>query len=198
MPERVIPPCKADMRDEARLRRSSLTPDEIAEKSAAICTSLLRVIDGIDPVMVYVSKPFEVDTFRCIEMLLSLKKRVIVPIIERETKTLRLSYLGRTSDLIESTFRVPEPVGSEQPVHPYEVKAVIVPMLAFDRRGHRLGYGAGYYDRFLSAQSHLLKIGLAFSCLEVNEIPAEINDIGMDMIVTDAEIIRCRQDPKDS
>jgi 5-formyltetrahydrofolate cyclo-ligase len=160
--------------------------------------SLLGVIDGLDPVMVYVSKPFEVDTYRFIEMLLSRKKRVIVPIIERETKTLRLSYLDRTSDLRESTFQVPEPVGSEQPVHPHDVKAVIVPVLAFDRRGHRLGYGAGYYDRFLSANPHLVKIGLAFSCLEVDEVPAEIKDIGMDMIVTDVEIIRCWQDPAGS
>lgn len=151
MPERTNPLWKAELRDAARHRRSSLTPDEIAEKSAGICTRLLGIIDRMDPVMVYVSKPFEVNTHGLIEELLSRKKRVIVPIIERENKTLRLSYLSSTADLVVSTFRVPEPVGSERPVHPHDVKTVIVPMLAFDRRGHRLGYGAGYYDRFLSA-----------------------------------------------
>ncbi len=71
-------------------------------------------------------------------------------------------------------------------------------MLAFDRRGHRLGYGAGYYDRFLSAHPQLMKIGLAFSCLEMEELPVETSDIAMDMIVTDTEIIGCRQDPAGS
>jgi 5-formyltetrahydrofolate cyclo-ligase len=64
-------------------------------------------------------------------------------------------------------------------------------MLGFDQRGHRLGYGAGYYDRFLSANPHLLKIGLAFSCLEAAEIPVDENDVSMDLIITEQGIIRC-------
>ena len=61
--------------------------------------------------MVYVSKPLEVDTHPLIEQLLSGKRKIVVPIIEKETKTLRLTYLTQTSDLIESTFGVPEPIG---------------------------------------------------------------------------------------
>ena len=58
--------------------------------------------------------------------------------------------------------------------------------------GHRLGYGAGYYDRFLSGHPHLLKIGLAFSCLETAEVPIDAMDISMDLIITERGIIRCR------
>jgi 5-formyltetrahydrofolate cyclo-ligase len=87
-----------------------------------------------------------------------------------------------------------EPIGNEIPARPEEVKIVIVPILAFDRRGHRLGYGAGYYDRFLSAHPHLIKIGLAFSCQEVAEVPAEQNDVRMDVVITERDRIMCRDD----
>jgi 5-formyltetrahydrofolate cyclo-ligase len=65
-------------------------------------------------------------------------------------------------------------------------------MLAFDKRGNRLGYGAGYYDRFLTTHPHLKRIGIAFACQELMEIPTDPTDAGMDIIVTDTGIIRCR------
>ena len=80
---------------------------------------------------------------------------------------------------------------SEHPVYPRNVRVVIVPMPGFDRQGHRLGYGASYYDRFLSAYPHLLKIGLAFSCLETDEVPVDAHDICMNLIITKQGIIRC-------
>jgi 5-formyltetrahydrofolate cyclo-ligase len=63
-------------------------------------------------------------------------------------------------------------------------------MIAYDRTGHRLGYGAGYYDRFLAGKIGVRKIGVAFSCQEVEEIPADANDVGMDVIVTEKGILR--------
>jgi 5-formyltetrahydrofolate cyclo-ligase len=62
-------------------------------------------------------------------------------------------------------------------------------MIAFDRRGYRLGYGAGYYDRFLSAHSWMRKIGVAFSCQEVDAVPADENDVPMDLIVTEQGVV---------
>ena len=191
MQETDLRSAKHSMRDTARYKRAALSPDEISANSSRICEQMPGILNGIDPLMIYVSKPLEVDTHPLIEQLLSGKRKIVVPIIEKETKTLRLTYLSQTSDLIESTFGVPEPIGRERPVDPRAVKAVIVPMLGFDQRGHRLGYGAGYYDRFLSANPHLLKIGLAFSCLEAAEIPVDENDVSMDLIITEQGIIRC-------
>ncbi|MGA2916997.1 5-formyltetrahydrofolate cyclo-ligase [Methanoregula sp.] len=191
MQETDLRSAKHSMRDTARYKRAALSPEEISAASNSIHEHLLGILDGTDQLMIYVSKPLEVDTHPLIEQLLSGKRKIVVPIIEKETKTLRLTYLTQTSDLIESTFGVPEPIGRERPVDPRAVKAVIVPMLGFDQRGHRLGYGAGYYDRFLSANPHLLKIGLAFSCLEAAEIPVDENDVSMDLIITEQGIIRC-------
>ena len=192
MPHDSLPTDKKLLRDHARSLRSSLSPAEIYEKSGRICRNVLDVLDGTNPLMVYASKPPEVNTQALIERLIAQGKTVVVPIIEKDTKTLRLSYLDDPSVLQESTFRVPEPVGHELPALASDVKAVIIPMLAFDKKGNRLGYGAGYYDRFLSSHPHLTRIGLAFACQEVEEIPADATDAGMDIIVTDTSIIHCR------
>jgi 5-formyltetrahydrofolate cyclo-ligase len=179
------------LRDQARTIRAALSPEEIEEKSGLICRQLLELLDGHHPLMVYASKPREVNTKVLIRHLISRGKTLVVPIIEKDTKTLRLSYLRDPDLLQESTFDVPEPVGCELPAEAADVKAVIVPMLAFDKKGNRLGYGAGYYDRFLTSNPHLTRIGIAFACLETEEIPADPTDAGMDIIVTDTGITHC-------
>ena len=180
------------LRDHARTVRASLSSEEIEEKSGLIFRRLLEVLDGTDPLMVYASKPLEVNTKVLIGHLIAQGKTVVVPIIEKDKKTLRLSFLNDPGVLQESTFHVPEPVGCELPAQASQVKAAIIPMLAFDKKGNRLGYGAGYYDRFLSSHPHLTRIGIAFSCQEVEEIPTDTTDARMDIIVTDTGILSCR------
>jgi 5-formyltetrahydrofolate cyclo-ligase len=132
-----------------------------------------------------------VQTLGLISTLLSEGKRVIVPIIEQQTVSLRLSYLNDITTLMPSTFHVPEPVGYEIPARPDEVQVAVIPMLAFDARGNRIGYGAGYYDRFLKQCPWITKIGIAFSCQQAEYIPAESDDIAMDYIVTEDAILSC-------
>lgn len=181
---------KSAVRERARAIRCSLEPGEISSRSVAIGRFVLDLIDGVDPVMVYTSKPGEVDTHGLIAALLAQGVSVVVPVIEQETRTLRLSFLRDPGVLVPSTFSVPEPVGCEIPADPADIELVVVPMMAFDRRGYRLGYGAGYYDRFLSDHPWMKKIGVAFSCLELDRIPSDDYDVPMDIIVTDTGIIR--------
>lgn len=138
--------------------------------------------------MVYCAKEPEVETYWFIRYLIKARIPVIVPIIQKENISLRLSYLEDTSNLVQSTFRVPEPIGSEIPADPCDVTSAIIPMLGFDLSGGRLGYGAGYYDRFLSENRHIRTIGLAYSCQEISLLPVDTNDIGMDVIITENEI----------
>lgn len=185
-----MPGTKEGIRNRARGIRAGLPESAITEKSKKIADSVLMVLDGHDPVMLYASKYPEVDTHPLIAALLSGGRKVVVPIIERETRGLRLSYLEDPAHLVPSTFSVPEPIGHEIPAGAGEIRAAVIPMLAFDASGHRIGYGAGYYDRFLSRNPSILKIGVAFSCQEVPCIPAEKNDIGMDLLVTERETRR--------
>jgi 5-formyltetrahydrofolate cyclo-ligase len=182
---------KQALRDAVKQRRGAISEDEITKKSARICAYLLELIDGCDPVMAYVSKPPEVDTHPFIRDLLREGRRVVVPIIEKETRTLRLSYLRDTTLLVKSTFHVPEPIGNEIPAQASDIQTVIIPLLAFDRRGNRLGYGAGYYDRFLAQNPGVKKIGVAFSCQETDSVPRDENDVRIDIVVTEDEVIHC-------
>lgn len=181
---------KEVLRSRAREARAAMPEEKRKEYSCAICNRVVSVLDGQDPVLVYVSKPPEVETIPLITTLISRKTSVVVPIIEREERTLRLSFLRDPSHLSISTFSVPEPIGHELPADPGGIQVAIIPLIAFDRNGHRLGYGAGYYDRFLSRNPHMFKIGIGFSCQEVDRIPADGRDVSMDVIVTENEIIR--------
>lgn len=192
MPELPTPHRKKILREEAKRKRSELTLRDIKEKSRKICELTLSSLNGCKTIMVYASKEPEVDTGPLISELLSRGIRVVVPIIERKTTSLRLSYLEDPCHLVESTFSVPEPIGNELPADAGDVETIVIPMLAFDTRGNRLGYGAGYYDRFLSSHSGIRRIGLAFSCQEADSLPADENDIRMDMVITEKGCIRCR------
>ncbi len=185
---------KTALRQAAKIQRATLNEAQISDYSRRIRDHLIPLLKEREPVLVYSSKCPEVDTMPLIEWLLKEEKTVVVPIIQREDCSLRLSYLSDPAVLVPSTFPVPEPIGHEVPADPSEIQVVIVPMLAFDAVGNRLGYGAGYYDRFLARHPGLLTIGLAFSCQEIASLPAEENDIRMDWIVTEQGVICCKGD----
>lgn len=189
-------PTKQELRNVLKSRRLAIPLSERENMSAGICSNLLGILNGCSPVMVYVSKPPEVNTGTLISALIAQGGRVIVPIIERETVSLRLSYLDDPSVLVDSTFHVPEPIGSEIPARPEEIAVAIIPVLGFDRHGNRLGYGAGYYDRFLEKNPNITRIGLAFACQEITVIPCDANDVKIDIIVTENGVFRCGADAK--
>jgi 5-formyltetrahydrofolate cyclo-ligase len=181
---------KRELREQGRIRRANLAAPLHMSHSSSICRNVADLLNGTSPVMVYASKPPEVDTVPLINDLLGRKKRVVVPIIETATRGLRLSYIEDLSVLVPSTFSVPEPVGHEVPADPEDLTIAIIPLLAFDRSGNRLGYGAGYYDRFLSCNPAIEKVGVAFSCQEVDTIPADEYDVPLDAVVTEEGILR--------
>jgi 5-formyltetrahydrofolate cyclo-ligase len=172
-----------------RERKDALTTEERAVKSQHICYHLLKQIHNGETVMVYTSKEKEADTVPFISALFERKNPVVVPIIVREDVSLRLSYLRDFSALVPSTFGVPEPIGNEIPADPDDIDTIIIPMLGFDHQGGRIGYGAGYYDRFLAKHPSMRKIGIAFACQEMDEIPLDENDIPLDRIITEDGIV---------
>ncbi len=125
---------------------------------------------------------------------LSQGKAVALPrtiIAKRQLECFQISSLD---DLVTGAYSIMEPDPERCPrVDPSELDMVIVPGSVFDRRGGRLGYGGGYYDRFLSKDApQALRIALAFSFqVQDNNIPLQPHDELMDYIVTEKEIIRC-------
>ena len=172
-----------------RERKNAMSPEELLMKSREICRHLMTLIHDNETVMVYTSKEREVNTVPIIQRLLDRNVPVIVPIIVKEDVSLRLSYLRDFAALVPSTFGVPEPIGSEIPARGEDVDTIILPMLGFDRTGGRIGYGAGYYDRFLEKFPTLRKIGIAFACQEMGHLPLDPTDVRMDHIITEESIV---------
>ncbi len=184
-------PNKAEIRDHLKTVRDALTLEERREKSYYITEHLRKFLKPYTTVFAYVSKEPEVESLVIINSLLDEGKTVVVPIIETRTKTLRLSYLKSVADLEPGTFHVPEPLAAEIPADIGKIEIALLPLIGFDRSGNRIGYGAGYYDRFFDAYPDIPRIGLAYACQEVPAIPAESFDRKMDWIVTENRIITC-------
>lgn len=172
-----------------RGKKEAMLPEDRLEKSQRICRHLMQVIRDGETVMVFTSKEKEVNTQPLIQSLFRKGNPVVVPIIVQEDFSLRLSYLRDLSVLVPSTFGVPEPIGSEIPAGAEHIGTIILPMLGFDRAGGRIGYGAGYYDRFLEKNTGMRKIGIAFGCQEVGRLPVDEKDIRMDFIITEDGIV---------
>ncbi|MDR2854977.1 MAG: 5-formyltetrahydrofolate cyclo-ligase [Methanomicrobiales archaeon] len=185
---------KEELRDKLRNIRMQISPDDHAAWSRRACIHLDAFINewiSGPPisVLVYCSKPPELDTSLLIETLLTKQIPTLVPIIQQEDISLRLSHITKASSLICSTFQVPEPIGCEIPARPEDVSICIVPILGFCMDGARIGYGMGYFDRFFQKNPHIYKIGAAFSCQRCDEIPVTDDDIRMDLIITEHGIV---------
>ncbi len=134
----------------------------------------------------YVSLPYEVQTWRMIETMLKQGKRVVVPKVARG-KRLRLSELRTPrTDLVRGAFGVWEPhPRALRPVRLAEVDLVLVPGLAFDRRGRRLGRGHGYYDRFLARLPRSTPtVGLAYRFQLLDRLPTAAHDHAVKAVLT--------------
>ena len=118
--------------------------------------------------------------------------RIVVPIVEKTTGTLKHAYVENEIELIPNQWGIPEPKMPVRMVFPMELDMVLVPMLAFDEEGNRLGYGAGYYDKFLSmVRPNCVKIGLCFEMgRQATLLPAEEHDVKLDFVVTEQGIQR--------
>lgn len=176
---------KEALRQRLRLKRQEISPEQYAAHSREITKNLLEILRPFKTILVYSSKPPEVDTRPLIAALLDEGKNVIVPIIQREDCSLRLSYIRTPDVLVPSTFNVPEPIGNEIPADPADIEVALVPLLGFDDDGNRIGYGAGYYDRFLSKYTHFPTVGVAFTVQRCNHIPHEATDQTLDAVVTE-------------
>ncbi len=176
---------KAELRRAMLNRRNSLSRDEIVSKSLSILENLSdeEHFKNADTVAFYVPKGSEVDTTDIIDQV-QKKKEILVPATNEEIEMVRFKSFD---DLRPGKFGVPEPSEKLPPLSFSDV--VLVPGVCFGLCMHRLGYGMGYYDRFLS-RSPAYRIGLAYEFQILETLPAHENDQRMDMIITEKRIIK--------
>ncbi|NLC50800.1 MAG: 5-formyltetrahydrofolate cyclo-ligase [Firmicutes bacterium] len=184
---------KKELRKRIIARRNRLTEDEIAQKSRCIAERLyaIHAYRQARTVMFFLSFGTEVDTGPMVEESLARGKRVVVPKVVPAKRELILSrLLHYPDDLAPGLWGIPEPRPQAlRPLPVDELELVIVPGVAFDWQGGRLGYGGGYYDRFLARlQSHIPLIAFAFEVQLVDSVPVEPWDRRVDQLITEKEI----------
>ncbi|NUN69615.1 MAG: 5-formyltetrahydrofolate cyclo-ligase [Bacteroidetes bacterium] len=184
---------KAALREMMKQRRLDISKNEVRRRSQLIMEELLTLPEFFraDVVHTYVSsKNNEVDTHDLIRLLLKQRKRVVVPISDAATKTMQHSELQSLSELVGGAYGILEPRMC-RPVPVSALQVVVVPALAVDPKGHRIGFGAGFYDRFLAGVT-VPVIALAYDFQITGSVPQENTDVPVSFIVSDAGIIRCR------
>ncbi len=179
---------KNAIRNQMREQRQALSPALHAEKSEKIRRLLEELPDfkTAEKILIYVSLGDEVDTHALIKDALELGRTVFVPKIQEGRLTICPLY--KWEDLAPGTFGILEPCEIVTEANPEEMDLIVVPGLAFDSRGHRVGYGKGHYDKLLKL-THGYKVGLAFHEQMIEEVPNEEHDVPLDLIITDSSLI---------
>lgn len=188
-----IRPLKQRLRNEIKEWRRALSSLEKAKADRRILERLLSLREYREcrTLLTYISMPIEVDTLALVERALADGKRVAAPRCREGTREMDFYYITGMRDLAPQTFGVLEPVREWcEPLRDYEDSICIVPALAYDVRGYRLGYGAGYYDRFLSMYPQP-KIGIAYEQNLRKSLWHGRFDVPVNLIVTQKHLHVC-------
>lgn len=163
---------KKELRRRLIEKRNNIPQRLRQEKSLKITENILghSALKKANTVFVYVSFGSEADTLLLIKELFRLGKRVGVPLCNSTDHTMTVYEIKDLSQLKEGHYGIPEPDKGLKEIPKEEIDLIIVPGVAFDKEGYRMGYGGGYYDRFLT-DFNGYTIGIAFSeCIE-DELP---------------------------
>lgn len=178
------------IRKQMKQLRADMTRTERFEKSMQIFEQLITVPEfkRADKIYTYVSMDNEIDTIMLIDYSLSLEKRVFVPRVSG--RDMEFYEISDISELSPGYMGIYEPdINGKEPDYS-KSGFMCMPGLAFDRSYNRIGYGGGFYDRYLSVENKLYKAALAYEAQLLESIPAQDSDVRPDMIVTEENIYR--------
>ena len=178
---------KREMRQQAlRARRTHAPEEEESLSGRGRGRQLARPQDTrAGTVATYVAKKDEVQTDEVIRSALSSGKRVLAPRTNPDSSRLDFCEIKALDDLVPGQFGVLEPPETSAPVPLARAQLVLVPVVAWDEKGGRIGYGKGYFDRELRHRGRALSVGLAFESQRVEEVPATQLDVPLDVFVTE-------------
>ena len=182
---------KLDLKRRLRAERIQMSERVVREKSLRIYRRLIDMpaYQLARCIACYVSTKNEVDTKTVIQKAIGGGKQVGVP-VTREDGDMDFQAIEGLNDLRPVHYGLREPVPDPQKVLlPHTIDLILIPGIAFDRRGHRIGSGGGYYDRFL-ARTEAVRIGLSYGFQIIERVPAEPHDVKMDLIITENEVMK--------
>ncbi len=194
MPSASVDEIKAALRREALARREALPRDARAAAAETIATRPFPV--AVPPgaiVSGFMPLKSEINPLPLLRVLADAGARLALPVVAGKGKPLIMRAWTFGAPLAAGVWGIREPPADAPEVAP---DILLVPLLAFDRRGQRLGYGAGYYDMTISAlraQKPVFAAGIAYAAQEVTEVPISDRDAALDLVLTEREVIDLRQ-----
>jgi 5-formyltetrahydrofolate cyclo-ligase len=181
---------KNELRAAALARRDALSLQERANAARAIATRMppleimpSTIVAGYAPIR------SEIDPAQLMQSFAARDAALAMPAISARNAALAFRAWKKGEALAPGVFGIPEPPANAAEVIP---DILLVPLAAFDRAGHRIGYGAGYYDRTLAQlreKKIVTAIGLAFAVQEIPQVPALAHDVRLDYVLTETELL---------
>lgn len=191
---------KRELRTKLIQKRKTLLKEEWADKSKKVCEHVLNSIEYQSSKAIHcfvsMNHKFEIDTHPLIQKMLEDDKHVIVPVTDFSNNTLSHSRLKSFDNLVPNKWGVFEPKEVEH-FAVSKIDLVLIPLLGVDKKGNRLGYGKGFYDRFLSNIS-IPNFGLIFDDFILDEIPTENFDIPIHGFISENGVYICNNEKNTS
>ena len=185
---------KAGIRQGIFARRDALSKEERSQKSAAIMERLFHLANFVEAriVLFFMSYNSEVDTEPMVRKALQLEKIVTIPLTDPKKKEIAPFRIDDLDQDVQPGYRgIREPIAERcKPIPVQYINLAIIPGVAFDTRGGRIGHGIGVYDRFIpQLDITTRKVALAFECQIVPQIPMDLHDRYIDIIITEKRIV---------
>jgi 5-formyltetrahydrofolate cyclo-ligase len=193
LPSASIEDAKARLRREALARRDALpaplraaAAEAIASRPFPVAIAPGTIVSGFMPMK------SEINPLPLLRKLAEAGAALALPVVAGKGKPLVMRAWAFGAPLASGVWGIREPMPDAPEVAP---DILIVPLLAFDRRGHRIGYGAGYYDMTIAAlraNKPVIAAGIAFAAQEIAEVPTTPRDARLDLVLTERDVIDCR------
>lgn len=182
---------KQEIRAEMATKVKNLSPTYCREADEAICRMIIQsdVYQDAEKIFCFVGTEREINTMRLIHIMMRDGKRVAVPLC-REPGVMEARRIEGMGDLVSGKYGILAPRLTCALIEPQDLDLVLVPCCTGNERGERLGYGGGYYDRYLP-QTRCPKVLLCRRHVMREDIPQEPHDILMDYLVTEKGLTHC-------
>jgi 5-formyltetrahydrofolate cyclo-ligase len=183
---------KKTIRKKVLAARDRLTEDERRQLSLKIRDRFFALpkVAAARRVLLFLAFGSEVDTWLLLEQALALGKEAAAPVTLPKTKELVFYPIRTRDEAREGHWGILEPRRVSEPISPGSPDVVVVPGVAFDPKGNRIGYGGGYYDRFLAGKAaSAWKVGICFDLQLLEDLPRAEHDVPVDAVVTETKTI---------
>ena len=183
---------KSQLRSDLRQRRQGLSQEQQLQAARAVVRQVatLPLWQDAQRIALYLAADGEIDTGPLAESARGLGKQLFLPIIHADQ---RLSFAAweRGTRLVSNRYGIPEPPSGSERCPPEALEIIFLPLVAWDKSGHRLGMGGGFYDRTLDGIKGPLRVGLAHAVQQVASVPHDPGDIALNFVATDTALYRC-------